>query len=160
MKPLSELNPAITYSFNIINLLKLRDHLVWMQNLKSFPKVGFNMAVYRRFSDLKYLDMSEHKCGTVACIAGHAVILSKEPILPDLCKSLYDDVNYFHKAMAWLELTADEAQYLFSGSFANGTSMSKIPLDRAIEELNYMVEHGHTSRTQKIPYFEIEVAIS
>jgi len=93
MKPQTELNPAITYSFNIINLLKLHDHLLWMRKLQSNPKVGFNMATYHGYSGNNRPDTSEHHCGTVACLAGHIVLLSEDSL--PAANSHFDDINYY-----------------------------------------------------------------
>jgi hypothetical protein len=138
MKHQPEINLSVTYNFNIINLMRLRDHMLWLQDLKSKPKVGFNMATYCTSNKP---DMSPHYCGTTACLAGHAVFLSGIPLdSPDDISN----TNYFSLARDWLGINQNEAQYLFSGTFAR-VPMAQVTLDKAIEELNYMIERGHTS---------------
>jgi len=133
-----ELN-VITPTFNLINVMRLRDHLVWLGKKESKPKVGFNMMYYHikinRKDAAGICDESHHSCNTVACLAGHAAILSNK-----FCQNN----NISSIAKRWLGLKEEEAMYLFSGSFTR-KYIQDITLDDAITELNFMIQNGRTS---------------
>lgn len=143
MKTQPEFNPAITYHFNIVNLLQLRDHLLWMQEAGSNPEVGFNMSDYMFNNHVHCIDHSGHECGTVACLAGHATLLSGQ-------KAFYR-TDYVKHASNWLNLSRKEYFYLFSGDFAHDQNLGLnwITLDEVIAELNYMIANGCTSQKSR-----------
>ena len=134
MKPLSKLNPAITYRFNILNLILLRDHFVWLKSKEANPDVGFHMNYYLTNTN-EGNDKSGHSCGTIACIAGHAVLVSGQ-------KGFIQ--SYFNKAKRWLGLTEEEAVYLFNGSFTR-KCIQDITLEDGILQLNHMIETGEVN---------------
>jgi len=123
--------------FNIINLMKLRDHLALMADPHApKPEVGFNMSDY--YIDVatpSCPDQSPHNCGTVCCIGGHAAILggwTREN----------GSVSVF--AQEWLGLTWAESMDLFNGRFKtrNIPTLKNITLEDAIVALDHMIIHG------------------
>lgn len=138
MKPFSGLNPAVTYHFNVLNVMKLRDHLRWVGRKTSEPTLGFHMNYYKAWiGPSDYQDKSGHDCDTVACIAGHAVFLKEK----HCTSSPPSTKNYFNTARDWLGLTDREAGYLFLGVFMH-KPIDGITLDDAIFQLDHMIATG------------------
>ena len=129
---------------NIENMKALITHLEWEEN-----PVGFDMGEW--FSHRGRVTVGEdirnivkfHSCGTVACIAGHAAILSGLPL---------KDVSFWKLAEKWLGLTGDESRILFFGKWKEDPNwddpdydpdsdffLSEITKEEAIAELQGMV---------------------
>jgi hypothetical protein len=90
---------------NIENLAALSAHL---RNLASNSEVGFNMMCW--FEE-DMVDYACRKCGTVGCIAGHAVWLFKREAVYDL-----DPPAIRAIAADLLGLAMDQAGDLFEGN--------------------------------------------
>lgn len=124
-------------TFNLINVMRLRDHLFYLNEKESKPKIGFNMAFYRtkkgQFAGT--YDISHHSCDTVACLAGHASMLSNKFVKASQISSV---------AKKWLGLTDQECMYLFSGSFSK-ECIQCVTLKETIAELDFMIQNGRTS---------------
>lgn len=131
---------SVKSHFNIINLMKLRDHLALMANPNSpKPEVGFNMNdYYIDTATSEFPDQSPHNCGTVCCIGGHAAILGgwTREYSGSLSKAAF--------AQDWLGLTWEDAMILFNGRFKtkNLRNLRNITLKEAIAALDYMIAHG------------------
>jgi hypothetical protein len=136
MKHQPKLNPDLHYKFNIVNVMRLRDHLIWIGKKESKPEVGFNMGYYYTNRAFPRPDGSNHYCDTVACLAGHAALLCQNG---SRGKSDLSEV-----ARKWLGLTEYETSYLFSGSFSL-KNLEDITLQDTIAELDFMIQNGHTS---------------
>ena len=140
MKQEPNLKPAEA-TFNIVNVMLLRDHLVEMRDAPLRPAVGFNMLVYYADTqedsiwDAPIPDMCGHECRTVACIAGHATILSG--VLPG-----ERNFDYFSPAKRWLGLSWSDASYLFGGDFDEVDTLDEITLDSVISQLDHMIKTG------------------
>jgi hypothetical protein len=145
MKHQPEINSEIVYKFNIINVMRLRDHLTWIREKESSPQVGFNMSLYYGYTgNESSWDKSEHKCETVACLAGHAVLLSlsdKEKIFPLILGN--SQLSITSRAKDWLGISPFEASYLFNGNFSSKKLIRHITLDETIAVLDHMIETGH-----------------
>jgi len=115
----------------------LRDHLAWLQDAESYPITGFSMGSY--FTYIPKADVSIHHCGTSACMAGHAILLSGEG--KSAVRS-WDSVTCFDYARDWLGLTNIEAKHLFYGHFNPNCNLDSISLEQAIKQLDHMIKTG------------------
>jgi hypothetical protein len=67
-------------------------------------------------------------CGTTACIAGHAAIISGQ-----------DHGRIKDTAQIWLDLTDDEVTWLFEGYFAD-LPLGDITVEHAMDALDYLMK--------------------
>lgn len=124
---------------NIERLQQVRDLLMLEETYSRF-----NMSRYFNISD----DNLPHPlCETAACIAGHAIMLAypnsitqgeKIAISDD---QTFSDENLFDLAKSWLDLTADQASWLFYGYFSNW-EMEQIPVYEAIAAIDHLIAGG------------------
>ena len=140
-------NAAIDYKFNVAHVTELRDHMVKLRDGHFGKKLGFYMGSYfekditRKNSWVP--DYAGNRCGAVACLAGHAVLLSNCVIDDD-----DEDVfPYFPVAMRWLGLDSAQACYLFYGDWRSEEMDSCTP-DQAIAQLNHMLATGDVWRDE------------
>ena len=126
---------AASTTFNMIKLMRLRDHMVRLNDSTTkkedlvrpnhpwgeLAPVGFNM---RTFYPLSCPDRSPHDCGTSCCIAGHMVLLDGRGV---------GELSIPGRAQEMLGLSDHEAT-LFYGTFRT--------LPEVIEVLNHMILHG------------------
>lgn len=115
-------------------ILILADLLEMLDHPQSKPKCGFNMNNFRSTYDY---DMSEHSCGTTACIGGWAVLAFDE----DPEKYVDATEPWGPKAQALLglnEKTADNLFYNFT------TFKGEITPKRAVKVLR------HLAKTNKV----------
>ena|SRR5215467_1577130 len=89
---------------NVERLTKLRDHLIALQEIES-PEIGFNMLPWRMENAI---DWRHNECGTVGCIALHALML----FTPEILKH-FDAIKIEDLATDLLELTPEESIDLF-----------------------------------------------
>lgn len=126
---------GVAMSLNIENAQKLVDHLKALPTA-SDVSVGFEMGTFYG-PPWRGGDHSGHECGTVACIAGHAVLLAGRY---DAATQTIDEGGKGWAACAqnWLGLTVQVADNLFFGYFSN-LPIHKITLDEAVEELERLI---------------------
>jgi hypothetical protein len=110
--------------------------MMLIETLKAIPPEKFNMRYYLyergsgEMADLCNIDPDNfvsHDCGTTACIAGWASLLSGEK-----------EGMPWNVARDWLDIDFNEATWLFHGKFSNEL-MEDIPLPKAIEALEYVL---------------------
>jgi len=118
---------------NIKNARRLRERLIDSDN-----PVGFDMGDWFSHNDepLNFepcvMDaVTNHACGTVACIAGHAAILSWQDK-----KSVKDNVR--DTAASFLGLDRLSAQRLFLGMWSR-KNMVDITIEEAITQLDRLI---------------------
>ncbi len=110
----------------LIDLLKSDDNPVGFEMSNWFMHQNKSVLV----SDIKDV-IKDHSCGTVACIAGHAMVLLLEEDFP-----LRSSVS--HTAADWLELDPDESHNLFYGHWT-AHERFEITKKEAIKELKYLI---------------------
>jgi len=145
-------------TFNVVNMTFLRDHLVRLKDWPGDVHIGFNMSTYVGDNEpmsaytgnesllptIHLKDWSGHNCSTVACIAGHATILSGMIPISD-CSDPDDNIGYFEIAQKWLGLSHKEAGYLFMGEFEYNNildGLREITLTSTIAELDRILQTG------------------
>lgn len=116
--------------------------------------VGFNMcAFYAKVTDNWLLeDALGRGCSTIACVGGHAAILSGEPL---------DGIEF--KGAMWLELNADERRELFTGVSDEGIiNLSELNGHGKLvpEALRWMAKNNTISWTEAFKQMGIELKVS
>lgn len=107
-----------------------------IRSIEAEEALGFNMATYRdRVLPGVQEDMSGRHCGTVACIAGHAVATLETANLT------HPADGYFETARKLLGLRTDEAAALFYGHGAR-RSLDHITVAEALGTLCHLAETG------------------
>lgn len=112
-----------------------------LYHLKQIPPQAFHM---RSFAE-------NHECGTVACLAGHAAVLSGEvsavpsgPRPEDMMFITSEGLprSPGHVATDWLGLTVYESIHMFTGSWSpKGTG--EFSVEKAIEYLEEVLRHNN-----------------
>lgn len=115
-----------------------REHILLVADAiehHKLPSIGFNMSCLM-MEHGHYPDLSGRGCGTVACIAGHAVILSS----PDTnwSKAFLNDIE--DAAQKYLDIREDQAFDLFFAD--NGPDLTDITLEMAVRTLRHFAETG------------------
>jgi hypothetical protein len=79
-----------------------------------------------------------HNCGTSACLAGYAVLISNNfPI------GATSNAEVQPRAQAWLDLTSDQTSHMFFGYWAPEFPESdNIPASLAVEYLDHVIATG------------------
>ncbi len=121
---------------NIENMKKL---LARLEDDKT--AVGFSMAYWfthngesvSSFFEVKHI-AETHVCGTVACLAGHAVLLAAEEDFKPTSNTLEDI------AQRWLDLSNKEAWHLFQGKWSDQYNLRNISKEDAINHLNSLIK--------------------
>lgn len=110
--------------------------------------IGFNMGPVFDSTGILYKDKTGNGCGTVACIAGTAALLS--------CKSTNERkkmlrldglgaVDMWSIAREWLGLNVFEASALFAGDGYRGKTLEGVTLKTAIRAVERFVATGKIS---------------
>ena len=113
----------------LINVLKSEDNPV---------AFGMNGWFNHNLEGVEISEISntvrDHACGTVACIAGQAMILLLEEDFP--VRS-----NIHTTAAAWLGLNTNDSHNLFYGYWSNRSryDLTKITKEEAIKELKRLI---------------------
>jgi hypothetical protein len=113
--------------------------------------LGFNMADFwePHAHDRHLSDKTGHNCGTVACIAGHAVFLAGKATVG----KLRGELGVPDEAAKWLGLDAGvfkEANQLFYGWNQTGTGIYSVKMEKvtpadAAKVLRNLVETGEVN---------------
>lgn len=111
--------------------------------------IGFQMADFLQSNEILDQDMSGRNCGTVACIAGHAFVLSGGGKVHDSRLDIVD------RAQRYLDLSNEETNLLFYGNYVNrmGHSNQVRLSDVTPEQAIAVLEHFKT--TGKVDWFII-----
>jgi hypothetical protein len=93
--------------------------------------------------DCMPIDRIINDCGTTACIAGWAALISGEK-----------EGHIETVAQQWLDLNRDDAYWLFYGKFSYG-AMAGIEVDEAIKAVEWLMA-GNKSTNEREQYIVLE----
>ena len=131
---------AVENAWKFDNLIKLRDHMMMLADPSASSKIGFNMWCFypTKASEIRE-DTSVHNCGTVACIAGHAAIISGYFKDTDGFQSTYHLTDHVRK---WLRMNDTEFDFLCRNSPLWNYDIDLVTPADAVKVLNYMINTG------------------
>ena len=118
---------------NVTNLQKLIDLFEGKTTIKG---LGFDMSVYCH---------QDNECGTVACIAGHAMLLGRRYKTAPKDDRVNDiDYGAFDYAQEWLDLSFSEANMLFHGETPDDEHipMATINTEHVVKVLKHLLRTG------------------
>lgn len=122
-----------------MNIDNMKKHVVWMrENVVGNPDRGFNMESYSKGSWLA--ESPKEICGSVACMAGYAVLHAPEELINSCRPDQLFDYDEFTEEFFDINIGSPLYNWLFSPAWAETDNT----VEGAVRRMEYTIEHGGT----------------